>query len=143
MRFTLWEITEQHAGHSTQLAGLLQMHECAIHLPGLHPAIFEQQYRSVSVELPGCSERGFDQRKAAAKKNAVSRAGHNGFSSRKRDRPALFGFGQRTSKGFGVVAVSGSRAFVQASCGHRSVKTNPAKFLPQENLQRGDVAVTD
>src|SRR5580658_10448821 len=134
MRFTLRKIAQQHARNSAQLSRLLQMHERAVHLPGFHATIFEQQNRAMSIEFPGSSQRGFDQREAAAKKNAVRRAGHDGFSSRKRDRPALLGLGQRTSKGVGVVSVSSSRTFVQASCGHRSVKTNPAKFLPQENL---------
>src|ERR1700677_1901986 len=143
MRFTLWKIAEQHAGNSAQLSRLLQMHECAVDLPGLHASIFEQQNRAVGVQLPGSSQRGFHQREAAAEKNAVARAGHHGFSSRKLNRPTLLGLGQRTREGFGVVAVSSSRTLIQASCGHRSVKTNPTKFLPEENLQRGDIAVAD
>jgi len=59
-RFTLGKIAKQHAGNAAQLARLLQMHEGAVHLPGFHAAIFEQQNRAVGVEFPGSSQRGFD-----------------------------------------------------------------------------------
>src|SRR5271156_6177477 len=143
MRFTLWKIAEQDAGNAAQLARLLQVHEGAVHLPGFHAAVLEQQDCAVRVELPGSSQRSFDQRQAAAEKNAVRRARHHRLGSRKRDRPALLGFSESAREGFGVVAVSGSRAFVEARCRHWSVKADPAKFLPQKNLQRGEIAIAD
>src|SRR5277367_4926721 len=143
MRFTLWKVAEQHPGHPAELAGLLQVHERAVHLPGLHAAIFEQQDCAVSVELPRSSQRGFDQREAAAEKNAVSRTGHHGLGSRKLDCPTLLRFSQRPREGFGIVAVGDSRAFIEARCRHWSIKADPAKFLPEENLQGGEISIAD
>ncbi len=86
------KFAEQHAGNAAQLARLLQVHQRAVHLPGFHAAIFEQQNRAVRVEFPGSAERGFDQREAAAEKNAVGRARHHGFGAGERDRPTCAWF---------------------------------------------------
>ena len=91
----------------------------------------------------GVPKRGFDQREAAAKKNAVGRARHHGFGSGERDGPTLLRFRYGARESFGVIAVSGSGTFIETRRRHGPVETDPAEFLPKENLQRGEIAIAD
>src|ERR1700720_1009529 len=70
-RIALRKIPEDDTRNFAELAGLLQMHQCSIHLPGLHRAVFENQNRAACIELPLSPNRGLDQVQAAAKQRAL------------------------------------------------------------------------
>src|SRR4029077_18120178 len=69
--FTLRKVAQDNAGEVAQFTRLLQMHERAVHLPGLHAAVFEDKQGAAGIEFPRRAESGFDKRETAAKKNAL------------------------------------------------------------------------
>src|SRR5207253_1206129 len=118
------------------------MHKRAIDLPGLHAANLKQDNAAGRIEGPGCAERGLDEVHAAAEDKPFSKAAKNRFTLQiqfpRRRRAGYRGF-ERGS----VVALWSASTGIEAGGDHRAVKTGPMKFLPNKNLERGDVAVAD
>src|SRR2546430_9102642 len=59
---------------------LFRSHQDAIHLVGLHAAIFENQDRILGVQFPRRSDRGLQQSQASAQNSADGLTGENGFT---------------------------------------------------------------
>src|SRR5262249_43213789 len=63
-RFTLWEVAQDDASDGLEFAGLPEMHQCAVHLPGLHTPIFENKNGVTGIEFPRSAESSLDKSQA-------------------------------------------------------------------------------
>ena len=72
-RIAFREIAEDDSRDASEISGLLQVHQRAIHLIGLHAAIFEHKIAPARVEFPRSAERRLHEREAAAEQNAFRR----------------------------------------------------------------------
>src|SRR5437667_11255250 len=118
------------------------MHERAIDLPGLHAAIFKEENAAGRIEGPRRAERGLNEVHAAAEDNPFAKPTKNGFTLQIQF-PCRRRAGYRRFERGSVIALRSVSTGIEAGGDHRAVKTGPMKFLPQENLQGGDVAVAD
>src|ERR1700733_3754442 len=118
------------------------MHQSSIDLPWLHPAIFESQDRSLRIDGPWRSERRENQRQAAAEYRSLGGSTNQRFAlelggpSAGRSRSRLLERGS-------IVTTCQVLSGVESSRDHRTVKCDPAAFLPKKHLKRSDVAVAD
>src|SRR5215831_881633 len=110
------------------------MHERAIDLPRLHSAIFEKKDAASGVQLPRGAECGFDECEASAEHDTFGGSAQQSFSAeihfppRGRTEEGCF-------KGGLLVSIGGVHSRIQTRRSHWTVKTDPAKFLPQKNLE--------
>src|SRR5260221_2572914 len=118
------------------------MHKGAIDLPGLHTAIFKEENAAGRIERPGRAEGSLDEVHAAAEDNAFGKAAKNRFTLQIQF-PRRCRAGYRRFERWPVIALRSISTGIEAGGDHRAVKTGPVTFLPQENLQGGDVAVAD
>src|SRR5262249_41521725 len=73
-RLAIRKISQHNSANRRQLPRLLQMHQRAIHLPRLHPAILEHQNRAARIQFPRRPKRRLNQRQASAKQNSIALA---------------------------------------------------------------------
>src|SRR5260370_16100613 len=138
-RLGLWEFAQHDAAHALEFSGLLEMQQHTIELIGVQSAILEQKNRAARVKLPRRPERCFDKRDAAAKQNPSGRTAHQCFSTQLCG-PGAVRRRHRAHERIGIVAASRIRTGVKAAGYERPIKGDPAEFLPQKNVERGQIA---
>src|SRR5258708_4283801 len=138
-RLTFRKVSQHNPAHAFELTGLFQMHQDAIHLVGLHSAIFENQDRILGVQFPRRSDRGFQQSQASAQNSAHGLTREDGFTLQPQ-LPAAFRSAYRLKKRAFIIAPARTRTRVQAGGNHWTVEGDPVTPLPQKDLQSGEVA---
>src|SRR5579859_604163 len=118
------------------------MHERAINLPRLHAAILKEENGSGGIEGPGCAERGLNKIHAAAEDNSFGEAAENRLTLQIQF-PRRCRAGNRRFERRLVIALWSVGTGVETGGDHGAIDTGPMKFLPEKNLQRGNVAVAD
>src|SRR5215813_9027030 len=102
------------------------MNECAIHLPRLHTAIFQQENAVVRIQLPRRGESRLDQSQTAAKNFPFSHT-LNHWLSVQVDLPRSCSAEKRSFQGGLVVASGHARARIESRRHHWAVEANPAE----------------
>src|SRR5215472_14163271 len=117
------------------------MHQDPIHLVRLDVRVLEKQEGVTGVDFPWRAKSRLQHAEAATEDFSFSLAGDDHFA-RERNRPR--GCGHRgIEKGTGLITAEIICAVIETRGEHRSVESNPASFLPKENLERGDVTVAN
>src|SRR5713226_9231089 len=141
-RLTFRKVSQHNPAHAFELTGLFQMHQDAIHLVGLHGAIFENKDRILGVQFPRRSNRGLQQSHASAQNSSQGLTRKNSLTLQPQ-LPAAFRSAHRLKKGTFVIALARTRTDVEPSGNHGTVKSDPIALLPEKNLQSGQVAEPD
>src|SRR5712692_6805964 len=138
-RLTFRKVSQHNPAHAFELTGLFQMHQDAIHLVGLHGAIFENKDRILGVQFPRRSNRGLQQSHASAQNSAHGLTREDGFTLQPQ-LPAAFRFAYRLKKRAFIIALARTRTRVEPGGNHWTVESDPVTLLPQKDLQSGEIA---
>ena len=138
-RVGLGKFSEDDSAHAFKFSRLLQVQQHAIELVWFHSHVLKQQDRAARIEFPRRAHRSFDQCDAAAEQRPFGRAARERFAFERRGPSAV----RRRHRPHERVRIEPARciwARIESAGHQRAVKRDPAKLLPQKNVDRRQIA---